>query len=66
MRARVSIPDDLLAEAEAYAGISDRSELVNECLRALIQREASRRRATLGVSQPRDANVSSAQDTKET
>ena len=52
MRTTVSLDDELLADAQEYTGINERSALVNEALRALVQREAARRLARLGGSQP--------------
>jgi Arc/MetJ family transcription regulator len=52
MRTTVSLDDELLADAHEYTGIKERSALVNEALRALVQREAARRLARLGGSQP--------------
>ena len=44
--------DDLLASATELTGITDKSELVREGLTALVQREAARRLALLGGSEP--------------
>jgi Arc/MetJ family transcription regulator len=52
MRTTLAIDDELLAEAQAYTGIKEKSSLVREALRALIEREASRRLARLGGTQP--------------
>ena len=52
MRTTITIDDDLLAEASEYTGISERTALIHEGLRALVQREAARRLAKLGGSQP--------------
>ena len=52
MRTTVSLDDELLADAQEYTGINERSALVNEALRALVQREAARRLARLSGSQP--------------
>jgi Arc/MetJ family transcription regulator len=42
----------LLAKAQAYTGLSEKSTLVREALKALIEREAARRLARLGGSEP--------------
>ncbi len=55
MRTTLAIDDDLLATAEAYTGLKEKSALVREALKALIEREASRRLALLGGSEPRAA-----------
>lgn len=53
MRTTINLDDELLAEAQRLTGISERTALVHEGLRALIQREAARRLARLGGSAPR-------------
>ena len=52
MRTTLALDDELLAEAEFYTGIREKSALVREALKALIEREASRRLARLGGSEP--------------
>jgi Arc/MetJ family transcription regulator len=52
MRTTLALDDDLLEEAQRLTGISERSPLVREALRALIQRESARRLARLGGSEP--------------
>ena len=52
MRTRLNIDDDLLAKATQLLGAMDRSALVSEALKALIERESARRLARLGGSQP--------------
>ena len=52
MRTTVTLDDQLLKTAEKYTGITERSVLLREALAALVQREASRRLARLGGSQP--------------
>jgi len=52
MRTTIAIDDELLAQAQAFTGLTERSALVREGLRALIQREAARRLARLGGSEP--------------
>lgn len=52
MRTRLNIDDDLLAKATQLLGATDRSALVSEALKALIERESARRLARLGGSQP--------------
>ncbi|MBI1328608.1 MAG: type II toxin-antitoxin system VapB family antitoxin [Alphaproteobacteria bacterium] len=53
MRTTVTFDDALLADAEKYTGIKEKSALVNTALKALIEREAARRLALLGGTQPR-------------
>ncbi|MDP4026043.1 type II toxin-antitoxin system VapB family antitoxin [Methylobacterium sp. NEAU 140] len=52
MRTTINLDDELLAKAQRYTGITEKSELVREALRALVQREASRRMALLGGTYP--------------
>ena len=41
MRTTIALDDDLLAKAEALTGVSEKTALVREALRALIQRESA-------------------------
>ncbi|ANN65589.1 type II toxin-antitoxin system VapB family antitoxin [Bordetella bronchialis] len=52
MRTTIALDDDLLAKAQAYTGVQEKSALVREALKALIQREAAKRLIALGGSQP--------------
>jgi Arc/MetJ family transcription regulator len=52
MRTTLALDDDLLAKAEEYTGLHEKTALVREALKALIQREAARRLAALGGSNP--------------
>jgi Arc/MetJ family transcription regulator len=52
MRTTINIDDDLLAKALKLTGPMDRSAMVREGLKALIERESARRLARLGGSQP--------------
>lgn len=52
MRTTVTLDDELLAKAEEYSGIKERSALIREALTLLVQREAARRLALLGGSEP--------------
>ena len=52
MRTTVNIDDELLARATKLAGPLDRATLLNEGLRAFIERESAKRLARLGGSQP--------------
>lgn len=53
MRTTVTFDDELLADAEKYTGIKEKSALVNTALKALVEREAARRLALLGGSDPK-------------
>ena len=52
MRTTLNLDDDLLDKARFYTGIEERTALIHEGLRALITREAGRRLAKLGGSDP--------------
>ncbi|MEO8154278.1 MAG: type II toxin-antitoxin system VapB family antitoxin [Rhizobacter sp.] len=52
MRTTITIDDDLLVKATKLAGPLDRSAIVSEALKALIERESARRLARLGGTQP--------------
>lgn len=52
MRTTVTLDDDLVAKAQEYTGLQEKPALLREALTALIQREAARRLARLGGSQP--------------
>lgn len=52
MRTTLALDDALLAEAQAYTGLKEKSALVREALKALIERESARRLARLGGSEP--------------
>ena len=51
MRTTINIDDDLLGKATRLAGPMERSALVREGLKALIERESARRLALLGGTQ---------------
>ncbi len=53
MRTTLALDDALLAQAQEYTGIREKSGVIHEALRALIAREAARRLALLGGSDPR-------------
>lgn len=52
MRTTLALDDELIAKAEAFTGLKEKSSLVREALKALIERESARRLARLGGSQP--------------
>lgn len=53
MRTTINIDDELLAKAAKLAGPMDRTAMVREGLKALIERESARRLARLGGTQPK-------------
>lgn len=52
MRTTIALDDDLLRIAQEYTGVSERTALIREALKALIERESARRLAALGGSMP--------------
>lgn len=52
MRTTLALDDELVAKAQEYTGIKEKSALVREALTSLVQREAARRLARLGGSDP--------------
>ena len=52
MRATLALDDGLVAQAQALTGLREKSALVREALKALIERESARRLARLGGSEP--------------
>ena len=57
MRTTLALDDDLLAKAQALTGLAEKTVLVREALRALIERESARRLALLGGSEPQLEDV---------
>jgi Arc/MetJ family transcription regulator len=51
MRTTLTIDDQLLADAQQITGMTEKTALVREGLRALIERESARRLALLGGSE---------------
>jgi Arc/MetJ family transcription regulator len=52
MRTTLNLDDHLLDEARRITGMKERTALIHEGLRALIERESARRLAGLGGSEP--------------
>ena len=53
MRTTLALDEDLIAKAQAFTGLQEKTALVREALVALIQRESARRLARLGGSEPK-------------
>ena len=53
MRTTLALDDDLIAKAHSFTGVKEKSALVREALKALIERESARRLARLGGTQSR-------------
>lgn len=52
MRTTLALDDQLLNQALLLTGLKEKSALVREALKALIERESARRLALLGGSEP--------------
>jgi Arc/MetJ family transcription regulator len=52
MRTTLALDDDLIEKAQAFTGPMEKTALVREALKALIQRESAKRLALLGGSEP--------------
>jgi Arc/MetJ family transcription regulator len=52
MRTTIAIDDELLAKAQEYTGLQEKSAIVREALKALVEREAGQRLARLGGTEP--------------
>ena len=52
MRTTLALDDDLVLEAQRLTGTSEKSALVRQALRALIERESARRLAQLAGTEP--------------
>ena len=52
MRTTLALDDALMAEAQRLTGTTEKSALVRQALRALIERESARRLAQLGGTDP--------------
>jgi Arc/MetJ family transcription regulator len=53
MRTTINLDEALLDEAQRITGLTKRTALIHEGLKALIERESARRLARLGSSEPR-------------
>jgi Arc/MetJ family transcription regulator len=52
VRTTIALDDELVAKAQAFTGLREKSALVREALKALIERESARRLARLGGTEP--------------
>jgi len=52
MRTTLALDDELVAKAQDFTGLREKSALVREALKALIERESARRLARLGGKEP--------------
>ncbi|MGA2205452.1 MAG: type II toxin-antitoxin system VapB family antitoxin [Terracidiphilus sp.] len=52
MRTTLAIDDDLIRTAQEFTGVTEKTALVREALKSLIERESARRLAALGGTMP--------------
>jgi Arc/MetJ family transcription regulator len=52
MRTTLALDDHLVATAQEFTGITEKTALLREALKSLIERESSRRLAALGGTMP--------------
>ncbi len=52
MRTTLTLDDEAVAKAQELTGLKEKSALIREALKALIERESARRLARLGGSEP--------------
>ena len=57
MRTTINIDDQLFEEAVRLTGMREKTALVRESLKALIERESARRLARLGGSEPQVGEI---------
>jgi len=52
MRTTITLDDDLMRTAQEYTGVTEKTALIREALKSLVQKEAARRLAALGGTMP--------------
>jgi Arc/MetJ family transcription regulator len=52
MRTTLTLDDELIAMAQEITGMREKTALIREALKALIERESARRLARLGGTEP--------------
>jgi Arc/MetJ family transcription regulator len=53
MRTTLVLDDELLEKVEEYTGLSEKTAIVREAMKALIERESARRLASMGGIAPK-------------
>ncbi len=56
MRTTLALDDDLIGKAQDFTGMTEKTAIVREALKALIERESARRLASLGGTMPKVKN----------
>ncbi len=57
MRTTLALDDDLVLRAQEFSGVTEKTALVREALKSLIERESARRLAALGGSAPKMKDI---------
>ena len=57
MRTTVALDDELVRMAQEFTGVAEKTALIREALKALIERESARRLASLGGTMPEMNNI---------
>jgi Arc/MetJ family transcription regulator len=57
MRTTLALDDELLHKAQEFTGMTEKTALVREALKALVERESARRLASLGGTMPKLRNI---------
>jgi Arc/MetJ family transcription regulator len=57
MRTTIALDDELIRAAQEFTGVEEKTALIREALKALIERESARRLAALGGSMPGLKNI---------
>ncbi len=57
MRTTITLDDELVRTAQEYTGVAEKTALIREALKSLIQKEAARRLAALGGSSPEMVDI---------
>lgn len=57
MRTTIALDDELVRTAQEFTGVGEKTALVREALKALIERESARRLASLGGTMPELRNA---------
>ena len=52
MRTTLALDDELVRTAQEFTGVVEKTALIREALKALIERESARRLASLGGTMP--------------
>ncbi len=52
MRTTITLDDELVRTAQEYTGVTEKTALIREALKSLVQNEAARRLAALGGTMP--------------